>query len=166
MPKASSPKPKPPRQSSVIIEEKHKLVADLIIEGKSKAAAARAAGYNPQDVDTVMRQEEVQMYLEQARGQIEDVSTLRRVDVLNIFMDAIDMARTMADPAQMINGADKVAKMMGYYAPETLKLEVENNSKALTNKFRQLSDAELYEIASGKAKVIEGEVVTGANDDA
>jgi hypothetical protein len=157
-PKPSAPKP--PRPSSVVIEDKHKLVADLIIEGKSKAEAARVAGYNPSNVDEVMRQEEVQMYLQEARGQIEDVSTLRRVDVMNIFMEAIDMARTLADPGQMINGADKVAKMMGYYAPETLKLEIENNSKALSNKFRQLSDAELYELAAGRAKVIDGEVVT------
>jgi phage terminase small subunit len=156
---AKSPAPKPPRKSSIVIEDQHKLFADMLSEGKSKAEAARVAGYNPSNVDTVMRQEEVQNYLQEARQEIEDVSTLRRVDVLNLFLEAIDMARIQADPSQMINGADKVAKMMGYYAPETLKLEVEQNSKSLQNKFRQLSDAELYEIAAGKAKVIEGEVV-------
>ena len=159
---AKSPAPKPPRKSSIVIEDQHKLFADMLSEGKSKAEAARVAGYNPSNVDTVMRQEEVQNYLQEARQEIEDVSTLRRVDVLNLFLEAIDMARIQADPSQMINGADKVAKMMGYYAPETLKLEVEQNSKSLQNKFRQLSDAELYEIAAGKAKVIEGEVVSHA----
>jgi phage terminase small subunit len=162
MPRASAQKPKPPRKPSVVIEDQQKLFADMLAEGKSKAEAARIAGYHPSNVDNVMRQEEVQVYLEEARGQIEDVSTLRRVDVLNIFMEAIDMARTLADPSQMINGADKVAKMMGYYAPETLKLEVEQNSKSLSNKFRQLSDAELYEIAAGRAKVIDGEVLADA----
>ena len=156
---AKSPAPKPPRKSSIVIEDQHKLFADMLSEGKSKAEEARVAGYNPSNVDVVMRQEEVQNYLQEARQEIEDVSTLRRVDVLNLFLEAIDMARIQADPSQMINGADKVAKMMGYYAPETLKLEVEQNSKSLQNKFRQLSDAELYEIAAGKAKVIEGEVV-------
>lgn len=107
-----------------------------------------------------MREEDVQRYLEEARAEITDISTLKRIDVLNIFMDAISMARVMADPAQMINGADKIAKMMGYYAPETLKLEVENNSKALTNKFRQLSDAELYEIAASRATLVDGEVIS------
>ena len=159
---AKSPAPKPPRKSSIVIEDQHKLFADMLSEGKSKAEAARVAGYNPSNVDVVMRQEEVQNYLQEARQEIEDVSTLRRVDVLNLFLEAIDMARIQADPSQMINGADKVAKMMGYYAPETLKLEVEQNSKSLQNKFRQLSDAELYEIAAGKAKVIEGEVVSHA----
>lgn len=157
MSKAS--KPKEAREPSVVVNEKQKVFADLILEGKSKSVAARAAGYHPSNVDNVMRQEEVQHYLEEARKELTDVSSLKRVDVLNIFMEAIDMARTLADPSQMINGADKVAKMMGYYAPETLKLEVEQNSKSLANKFRQLSDAELYEIAANRAKVVDGEVV-------
>jgi hypothetical protein len=157
MPKASTPKP--PRQPSVVIEEKRKVFADVLLESGNKSAAARAAGYHPSNVDNVMRGEDVQQYLAEARASIEDASTLRRVDVLNIFMEAIDMARTLADPAQMINGADKVAKMMGYYAPETLKLEIEQNSKSMQNKFRQLSNAELYEIAAGRAKVVDGEVI-------
>ena len=154
--------PKQPRKSSIVIEDQHKLFADMLSEGKSKSEAARIAGYNPSNVDTVMRQEEVQQYLQEARKEIEDISTIRRVDVMNLFLEAIEMARIQADPSQMINGADKVAKMMGYYAPETLKLEVEQNSKSLSNKFRQLSDAELYEIAAGRAKVIDGEVLTDA----
>lgn len=152
--------PKQPRKSSIVIEDQHKLFADMLSEGKSKSEAARIAGYNPSNVDVVMRQEEVQQYLQEARKEIEDISTIRRVDVMNLFLEAIEMARIQADPSQMINGADKVAKMMGYYAPETLKLEVEQNSKSLQNKFRQLSDAELYEIAAGKAKVVEGEVLS------
>lgn len=159
---AKSPVPKPPRKPSVVIEEQRKVFADVLMETGQKSKAARAAGYHPSNVDNVMRGEDIQTYLQEARGQIEDVSTLRRVDVLSIFMEAIDMARTLADPAQMINGADKVAKMMGYYAPETLKLEVEQNSKSLQHKFRQLSDAELYEIAAGRAKVIDGEIVDEA----
>ena len=155
-----TPTPKPPRKPSVVIEGQRKLMADLLLEGAPKSDAARAAGYHPSSVDNVMRQEDMQQYLADARGQIEDVTTLRRVDVMNIFMEAIEMARIQADPSQMINGADKVAKMMGYYAPETLKLEVEQNSKALQNKFRQLSDAELYELAAGRAKVIDGEVIS------
>lgn len=142
-----------------MIDEQHKVFADALMETGSKAKAARIAGYNPANVDTVMRNEEVQKYLQEARQELTDISTMRRVDVLNIFMEAIDMARVMADPSQMINGADKIAKMMGYYAPETLKLEVEQNSATLQHKFRQLSDAELYEIAAGRAKVVDGEVV-------
>jgi len=80
--------------------------------------------------------------------------------VLNMFMEAISMARTMADPANMINGADKIAKMLGYYAPETKKIELTMDQGRLHDKIRQLSDQELMELASSTAKVVEGEVLS------
>lgn len=99
------------------------------------------------------------MYLAEGRAEIEEITTIRRLDVLNIFIEAIDMARTLADPAQMINGAKEVGKMMGFYEPETLKLEVAGSTGAMAAKFKQLTDAELFDIASKRAKVVEGEVV-------
>lgn len=153
------PTSKANRKPSEVIEKQRKVFADVILEGGSQSEAARIAGYHPASAGTVMRKEDVQNYLAEARKELSDASTLKRVDVLDILMEAIDMARTLADPAQMINGADKVAKMMGFYAPETLKLEVEGNHNVLASKFKALTDAELYEIAAGRAKVIDGEVV-------
>ena len=156
MPPAS--KRKKPRAPSVVIDEKRKVVADAILEGHSQPDALRAGGYHPGNAASVMRQEDVQMYLAEGRAEIEEITTIRRLDVLNIFIEAIDMARTLADPAQMINGAKEVGKMMGFYEPETLKLEL-TSGNAMAAKFKQLTDAELFDIASKRAKVVEGEVV-------
>ena len=147
------------REKSAVVEAKQKVFADAILEGHSQSDAARAAGYHPTNASNVMRQEEVQEYLAEARREVGDLTTIKRLDVLNIFLEAIDMARTLADPSQMINGAKEVGKMMGFYEPETIKLEIEGNSKALANKFKALTDSELYEIAAGRAKVVDGEVV-------
>lgn len=105
-----------------------------------------------------MRNEEVQTYLAEARAEIKDLTTIKRLDVLNGFMEAIDMARTLADPANMINGYDKIAKVMGFYAPETKRIEITGDAAVLHSKFKQLTDAELLEIAAGRSRVIEGEV--------
>lgn len=147
------------REKSAVVEAKQKVFADAILEGHSQSDAARAAGYHPTNAANVMRQEEVQGYLAEARREVGNLTTIRRLDVLNIFMEAIDMARTMADPAQMINGAKEVGKMMGFYEPETLKLEVEGNTRSLSAKFKSLTDSQLLEIAAGRATVIDGEVV-------
>lgn len=166
MPKASrdSIVAKKTREKSVLtkqkqISEQHEAFANAIIEGASESDAARAAGYHPSAAQRVMRQEDVQLHLAAAREEITDTTTIRRLDVLNVFLDAIEMARTLADPANMINGADKVAKMMGYYAPETKRIELSMDQKVLDSKLKQLSDAELMELAAGKARVIEGEVL-------
>ena len=152
-------RPKKPREKSVVVEDKQKAFADAILEGKTQSDAARIAGYHPTTANKVMRQENIQSYLAEARQEITDITTIKRMDVIDIILEAIDMARTLADPAQMINGADKMAKIMGFYAPETMKLEVTQNTAVLSQKYKQLSDDELFAIASGKAKVIQGEVV-------
>jgi hypothetical protein len=150
--------PKTERPPSAVIDEKRKVFADAILEGHSQSDALRAAGYHPASATNVMRQEDVQTYLAEARAEITDITTIKRLDVLNIFLEAIDMARTMADPGQMINGAKEVGKMMGFYEPETIKIETASSS-VLASKFKQLTDQELLEIAAGRAKVVEGEVV-------
>lgn len=152
------------REKSVVtrqaeITEQRKVYADAIMEGHTHTNALRAAGYHPTNGNNVMRSEDVQMYLAESRAEVEDLTTIKRLDVLNLFMEAIDMARTLADPAQMINGADKVAKMMGYYAPEAIKLEVEGNNAALASKLKAMTDEELYQLAANRATVIQGEVV-------
>ena len=145
--------PKKEREPSVV-NPRHKAVADALLEGARPSDAMRAAGYDPSSAQNVMRQETVQQLLAEARAEITDISTLRRIDVLNMFIEAIDMARTLADPAQMINGTDKVAKMMGFYAPE--KIEISNGTaSSMQAKYKQMTDEELYAILAERATSIE-----------
>ena len=145
------------------INPKRKIMADAILEGATLSEAARMADIHPASANTVMKNDDIKGYLQQAREEIEDISTMKRCQVLNLFIEAIDMARTLADPAQMINGADKIAKMMGYYAPETKRIELTGDTQALSHKLRTMSDQDLLEIVSRRradtALVVEGEVV-------
>ena len=152
------PKPKASHQPSVVTEQR-KVLADCLSQGMTTNQAARIAGYHPGTADRIMRSEDIQGYIQEARAEVTNLSTIKRLDVLNIFLEAIDMGRMLADPGQMINGADKIAKMMGYYAPEVIKMEMATNGSALASKFKALSDSELLEIAAGRAKVIDGEVL-------
>lgn len=158
--KPKSTKPTSPRKPSVVTtEEKRQAFVTTFMETNNASEAARAAGYHPSSAAKVMRQEDVQQALKEAREELEDISTIKRVDVLNLFMEAIGMARTMADPGNMINGADKIAKMLGYYEPEKLEVNVKMSQEVLSSKIKQLSDADLYELAYQQAKEVPGEVV-------
>lgn len=165
MPKASRDvmATKKQREKSIVTKQeelraKHEHFANLIMEGHEPAQAARACGYAPSTAYNVMKNEEVQLMLHKARTEIEDISKIRRIDVLNMFLDAVEMARTLADPGQMINGADKIAKFLGYYEPERIEITHLTDKNVLASKLKGMSDEELYAIASQKAKVIEGEV--------
>ena len=152
------------REKSIVtkreeIVAKQQAFADAIVTGHTQTDAARAAGYHPSTASNVMRQEEIQLLVNEARSELRSISSIKRLDVLDIFIEAIDMARTLADPAQMINGAKEAGKMLGYYEPETIKHVLTTDQAALSNKIKALSDDELLEMASGRAKVIEGEVI-------
>lgn len=152
------------REKSIVTKReeviaKQQAFADAIVTGHTKVDAARAAGYHPATASNVMRQEEIQLLVNEARSEMRSISTIKRLDVLDIFIEAIDMARTLADPAQMINGAREVGRMMGFYEPETIKIEHSMAHGVMATKFKAMTDEELYEIASQKAKHISGEVV-------
>ena len=152
------------REKSIVtkreeIVAKQQAFADAIVTGHTQADAARAAGYHPATASNVMRQEEIQLLVNEARSELRSVSSIKRLDVLDIFIEAIDMARTLADPAQMINGAREVGRMMGFYEPETIKIDMTMNHNVMATKFKAMTDEELYEIASQKAKQVTGEVI-------
>ncbi len=160
MPRASqSRKPAqttPPksREPSAVLE-RHQIVANALMEGYSESDAMRAAGYHPSAGNNVIRAENIQTMLAQARAEVTELTTIKRLDVLNLFMEAIDMARTMADPSQMINGADKIAKMMGYYAPETKRIEVSQGQTVMNHRLKTMTDQELMDVIAGKADIID-----------
>ena len=133
------------------------------MEGKGKKTALLQAGYSPHSARNVERGGEVQSLLLNARSELSDITTIKRIDVINVIFEAIDMARTLADPSQMINGADKLAKIMGYYAPESIKVDITVNNNTLATKIRGMTDEELYNLAranaANNATVVEGEVI-------
>lgn len=134
-----------PRKKSAITEKQQAYV-DGVMEGRTKMQAAADAGYSNGNSALIERSETVREALAAARSELSDVTTLRRVDVIEGLMESIDMARTMAEPNAMISGWREIAKIMGHYAPEVRRLELSSEDANVLRKMEQLSDAELYEI--------------------
>ena len=69
-------------------------------------------------------------------------------------MVAIQRASEQDNPAAMISGLGEVAKMLGYYAPERVNVELSDDQQRLQKKYKAMSDEELYHIAcSGQERV-------------
>ena len=71
------------------------------------------------------------------------------------IMEAIGLARLNADPATMVKGWTGVGKMLGHYAPEVKKLEVDMTTGNFTAKLRALTDAELLNIIEGECREVQ-----------
>ena len=146
-------------KKSVLTEQQEALV-EGVLDGKSPSQAAVEAGYShPSAASTVMRSETVKLALAERRHELSSATQITRAGVLEGILEAIDMARMMADPTAMLTGYRDISKMMGYNAPEVKKIEISDTSDRLHRRMQALSDEDLLKIINGEADmdVIEGE---------
>lgn len=158
---ARKPKPKEKlitadRPKSILLTEMQATYVDNILIGKDPKDAAAAAGYaNPTiHQNTPTKSEDVRRALAEARSELSSAAQITRADVIDGFMEAINLARLSADPASMIKGWSETAKVLGLYAPEVKKIEMTNNQKRLQSKYEAMTDEELVRIIEGTATVV------------
>lgn len=138
------------------LTEKQDIFINAVLDGKNQSRAADEAGYaSPNGGHQAMQNEDVQMALQIARAEISDVMQLRRMDMVETILDAIAMARTMADPANMISGAREISKMLGFYEPEKKIIHVTRSQAAIQQCYESLTDQELLEIIEGESTRVE-----------
>ena len=131
---------------------KQKAFAEAALDGVPKTTAAKQAGYqNPP------KSKEVAAYVQAARQELQSTTQIKRAEVLEMLVRSYELAELAGEPATMVSAAREIGKMLGYYEPETIKLELSSNQARLKSKFTSMSDEELLEIAEGNAKVIDGE---------
>jgi hypothetical protein len=115
------------RQKSAVsnLPPRDLLVAEAVLDGKNMKQAAEIAGCTPATArNVVKRSYDVQAYLEDHRKELRNAAQIERGDVITGFMDAIDLARTAADPGSMIRGWSEIGKMLGLYAPEKKEVTI------------------------------------------
>lgn len=137
------------RKKSVLTEMQSAYV-DNVLDGKPKGESALAAGYAfPTQAQAAERSEEVKAAIREARAELSSAAQIKRVDMIEVLIQAIDMARMMADPMGMIAGAREVGKMLGLYAPEEKKIDLTVNQQRLRTQFEGMSDQELLDVIEG-----------------
>jgi phage terminase small subunit len=136
------------------LTEKQDAYVEAVLDGNSRAKAAKVAGYaSPPAV--IERSEDVAHALHFARSELSSATQVKRADMIEVMLDAIGMARTMADPVAMIAGAREVSKVLGFYEPEKKVIELTGNQLRVQQQFAQLSDQELLDIIEGESSRVE-----------
>lgn len=125
-----------------------------IDQNMSRNEIARKTETSKQAVSMQLNRPHVQREIEQRREDYRIRMKLTREDVAEVFSDAINMARVMSEPATMIMGAREVGKMLGYYEPEVIKVQMSDSAQGLQEQLRTLTDAELYALLAEAEKVV------------
>jgi hypothetical protein len=110
-------------------------------------AAGQKAG------DQVEESPVVQEELAKARADLAKRTGITREDIASGLQEAIDMARTMADPQAMIRGYSEMAKLLGLNAPE-VKKHLHGVDPETRDAIKRMTDADLHRLAKGT--VIDG----------
>jgi len=129
--------------------------------GMTQTQAARSAGYAFPTVEghQLMKRPEVVAAIREEQGKYEHKANMSRKKVMDGLLEAVDIARTMSEPASMVAAWREVAKICGYYAPETKQINLSINGAVQVSQIENMSDEELVKA------ILEGESVRVEDDD-
>ena len=129
---------------------KQKLYAVARARGESVPNAMAAAGYNEQ-VSYGYRLDKmpnVQALIRQEQALYAEASQMDRKKVIDMQLEAYELARTMAEPATMVSAAREIGKICGLYEPQKVQINVSGSVQHEIHRFEAMSDAELLEVLS------------------
>ncbi len=111
-------------------------------QGESIHSAAALAGYAGKPAAYQAEQmPAVKALIAKEQAAYEQASQMTRKRVMDGFLDSIEMAKLMAEPATMVSGWREIAKMCGYFAPVEKKITLDVDGGRA--RMERMSDAEL-----------------------
>lgn len=109
--------------------------------------AARRVGYSKKTARQIAAENLTKpVVLEAIRAlQAENATQfeITKNDVIGGVLSAINMAREQQNPAAMIQGCAAIARMLGFFEPETIKAVISDGADSYKARMAAMSDAEL-----------------------
>lgn len=116
--------------------------------GESVPNAMAAAGYNEQPSYGYRMEHmpNIRALIQQEQALYAESAQITRKKVVDMHLEAYEMARTMAEPATMVAAAREVGKICGLYEPKKVEISVDGTISHELRRMEGLTDAELIEI--------------------
>lgn len=111
-------------------------------------AAARAGYASPAMAYRLTRMPNVLAVYNAEKQKYEASVGMTRQKVMDGLLEAVEMAKLMAEPMTMVSGWREIGKMCGYYAPVEHRMKVDVAGNIVLNKLNSLSDEELLALIS------------------
>lgn len=117
--------------------------------GESIGSASLRAGYKDDGIGYRMaRMPNILRVYNEEKRKFEEAAQMSRKRVMEGLLEAIEMAKLMAEPASMISGWREIGRMCGYYEP--IKHVVKVSGQVTMKQVNTLSDEELLKIVKGE----------------
>ena len=126
--------------------------AKLWASGETIKTATVRAGYADESFGYRMaRMPSILRVYQVEKAAYEQASQMTRKKVMDGLLEAVEMAKLMAEPATMVSGWREIGRMCGYYEP--VKHTLDNNIKGdvTLRQLNSMSDAELLKALHSEA---------------
>lgn len=141
-------------QESVFV----KCIAD---DGMSNVAAARVAfpeSKNPLSYSgKLMARPNIRAAIADRKAAFALTSGMTKKKVIDGFLEAINMARTQAEPLVMVSGWREIGRICGFYEPTRAELTVTIEGRKALQRLESLPDAELLKLVQEGTEAIDAE---------
>ena len=117
-------------------------------KGETIPNAMARAGYNDQPSYgyRMAKMPNILALYNEEKAKYEEAAQMTRQRVMDGLLEAVEMAKLMAEPATMVSGWREIGKMCGYFEPKKVDINVNVTGNAIHQRLNQLSDAELLKI--------------------
>lgn len=127
------------------LTDMQKLFVKFWADGDSIPNAMARAGYNDQPSYgyRMAKMPNVLAEYNKIKAKYEEAAQMTRKKVMDMQLEAFEMAKLMAEPASMVSAAREIGRMCGYYEPVKQKIEVSVNGQIAVKRMESMTDEEL-----------------------
>lgn len=141
-------------------------VKHVVEDGMGATQAMKAMGLNPKSsFNTYVSNRKIQAALLKYREDYARSAGIKKADVINGMMEAINMGKSMSDPTAMVSGWREIGKLCGFYEPVRKELTISVQGQQNLTRLQSMSDEDLLALVEQGEDVIEGDFSAVAEDE-
>lgn len=149
------------------LTEKMRLFVKFWAEGETILSASHRAGYTDSGTYCyrLAKDPAILKLYHAEKAKYEEACQMTRKRVMDGLLEGIEMAKTMAEPGNVIAGWREVGKMCGYYEPTKREIQINVKGDVTMKHLTKMSDAELLKLVKGEVTDVAFTEVTSDDED-
>lgn len=90
-------------------------------------------------------------YYNQEKALYEQACAMSRKKVMDMLLEAYDVAKLVTEPASMVSAAREIGRMCGYYEPVKRTIDINVKGNVTVRQLERASDEDLLKLIKGEA---------------
>lgn len=117
-------------------------------QGETIRGAAERSGMQLINAKRLAQSKPALEYYHAEKRKFEEASKMSRKKVMDMLVEAYELAKLAAEPSSMVAAAREIGKMCGYYAPTETKVQVDVTGNIAVQRINAMTDEELIRMIS------------------